>query len=97
MKIEIVKFGAEWCGPCRAMKPAIEAVVKKYNVEDSDVHVQEVDVDENPEMATKYGIRSIPATVFLVENTLVEKKIGVLPAKQIEEIVENIQSGKYEQ
>jgi thioredoxin 1 len=92
--IEVIKFGAEWCGPCRMMKPAISELSKKYNVEESDIKITEIDVDKNPEMSEKYSIRSIPTVVFEVEGSIVQKKIGAVSKDVIESVIFEISVNK---
>jgi thioredoxin 1 len=77
MENKIIKFGAEWCGPCKAMKPQIEKF--KQMIDESDVEVLDVDVDseENADMARKYGVRSIPFTVFLKDGEVKKTLSGL--------------------
>lgn len=88
---KVLKFSASWCGPCRAYKPTFEKVSKMD--EFSDIEFQELDVDENEDLAAEYGIRGVPATIFLnnkeevvdrltglqTETALVEKIREVFP------------------
>lgn len=71
--IEVKKFEASWCGPCRALKPIFENVASKYN----DVNFSYVDVDENFELASKYGIRSVPTVVIEKNGKEVQRFSGV--------------------
>lgn len=91
--VEMIKFGAEWCGPCRMMKPAITSIQEKY-AEDAEVKITNIDVDDNSEMSKEYGVRSIPMFVFLKDNVVSEKKVGVLPADEIERIIESLKSAE---
>jgi thioredoxin 1 len=89
--IEVIKFGAEWCAPCKAMIPIIESLKKKYDaIIESNVSIMSIDIDENPEMASKYKIKSIPTTIFIKNDEVVEKKSGVLNEAQIEEIIKSL-------
>ena len=89
--IEVIKFGAEWCRPCAAMIPIIESLKKKYDaIIESNVSIMSIDIDENPEMASKYKIKSIPTTIFIKNDEVVEKKSGVLNEAQIEEIIKSL-------
>lgn len=88
---KVLKFSASWCSPCRAYKPTFEKVSKMD--EFSDIEFQELDVDENEDLAAEYGIRGVPATIFLnnkeevvdrltglqTETALVEKIREVFP------------------
>lgn len=91
--VEMIKFGAEWCGPCRMIKPAITSIQEKY-AEDAEVKITDIDVDDNSEMSKEYGVRSIPMFVFLKDNVVSEKKVGVLPADEIERIIESLKSAE---
>jgi len=55
--IEVIKFGAQWCGPCRIMGPTIESLIEKYNVEGSDIKIVDIDIDENPQMGSLHKIK----------------------------------------
>lgn len=72
--VAVVDFWAEWCGPCRAITPIIEDLAKEY---DGQVTVGKLNVDDNPEVAMKYGIRSIPTILVLKNGEVVDKTIGV--------------------
>ena len=73
---KILYFSAAWCGPCKTLGPIMESASGQVNY-------QKVDVDDNPELSTKYGIRNIP-TMVLVENGVeIRRKVGVLTKEQI--------------
>ena len=78
---KIIKFGAEWCGPCRML----DSVLADY----TDVPVEVHNIDETPEeVVKKYGIRSVPTMIFVDENNeVVEKKVGAMSLIQIKEVV----------
>jgi len=67
-KLQVLDFYADWCNPCRAMLPAIEALMEEHNIEGSDIEIKKVNVDKEPELTEKYGIRSIPVLVFLKDG-----------------------------
>ena len=71
--IEVKKFEASWWGPCKALKPIFENVASKYN----DVNFSYVDVDEQFELASKYGIRSVPTVVIEKNGNEVQRFSGV--------------------
>jgi thioredoxin 1 len=71
--IEVKKFEASWCGPCKALKPIFENVASKYN----DVNFSYIDVDEQFEIASKYGIRSVPTVVIEKNGKEVQRFSGV--------------------
>jgi len=72
----LVDFWAEWCGPCRAIGPVVEELSKEY---DGKVNVGKVNVDNNPGISMKYGIRNIPALFFFKNGEIVDKQIGAVP------------------
>ena len=69
----LVDFWAEWCGPCRMVGPVVEELASDY---EGRAVVAKVDVDSNPEISVKYGIRSIPTLMFFKNGELVDKIIG---------------------
>jgi thioredoxin 1 len=83
--ITLIDFYAEWCGPCKAMKPVLERF--ESNMGDS-VEVKKIDVDVNQSEASKYGIVSIPTLVILKNGAEVSRKSGVLNDKMLKDWVE---------
>ena len=73
----LVDFWATWCGPCRMLGPVIEQLAEDY--EGKDVIIGKVDVDENPELAQRYGVMSIPTVLLLEDGKEIERKVGVMP------------------
>ena len=73
--ITLVDFGAEWCGPCRSIAPIIEQLAMEY---DGKAVIGKLDVDDNPEVSTKYGVRSIPTLLFLRNGEIVDKHVGLM-------------------
>ena len=72
----LVDFWAAWCGPCRVIAPAIEELATEY---EGRAKVAKLDVDHNPQVAMKYGIRSIPSLIFFKDGKPVDQMIGVVP------------------
>ena len=89
--VVMVDFWANWCGPCRILDPVLENVVKSF---DGRVVVAKVNVDENQELAIKYGIRSIPALKIFKDGSLVKEFVGVLPEGDITTILQSIVGDK---
>ena len=89
--VEVIKLGAEWCAPCKAMAPIIKSLKEKYDaIEGTDINIIEIDIDENPELGEKYKVKSIPTIVFVKDGEMVQKKVGLLNEAQIEEIIKEI-------
>lgn len=78
----IVDFWAVWCGPCRMQTPILEEIEKT-----TDVKVIKVNVDEEPELAAKYQIRSIPTLYYFNDGSVIEKKIGFTNKQDIIKMV----------
>lgn len=72
--VSVVDFWAEWCGPCRMITPIIEELSEEY---DGKATIGKVNVDHNPEVSMKYGIRSIPTILILKDGEVVDKQVGV--------------------
>ena len=80
----LVDFNATWCGPCRMMKPILEAFAKTHK----DVKGVGVDIDENDELAEKYKVATIPCMVVFRDGEEVAREVGILPEKKIAKMVE---------
>ena len=74
----LVDFWATWCGPCRTIAPTIEKIAADY---DGRAKVVKLDVDNNPQTAMKYGIRSIPSLLFFKDGKPVDQMVGVVPER----------------
>jgi thioredoxin 1 len=72
----LVDFWAEWCGPCRMVGPIVEELSKDY---DGKAVVGKVDVDSNPGISMKYGIRNIPTLLIFKGGQVVDKQVGAVP------------------
>ncbi|MEM2461070.1 MAG: thioredoxin, partial [Candidatus Hadarchaeales archaeon] len=78
----VVDFWAAWCPPCRLLSPVVEELAKKYA---GRVVFGKLNVDENPSVAQRFGIMSIPTLLYFKEGKLVDETVGALPASVIEE------------
>ena len=79
----LVDFWAEWCGPCRAVAPVLEQVA-----EESGVSLMQVNIDENPGLAARYGIRSIPTILFVKDGEIVDRVVGAAPKAAFQKIID---------
>jgi thioredoxin 1 len=80
-KVSLVDFWAEWCGPCRMIGPVVEELSKEYA---GKANIVKLNVDENPEVSMKYGVRSIPTLLFIKNGQVVDKQVGVVPKSILE-------------
>ena len=83
--IALVDFWADWCGPCKMLTPTVEALAEQYG---DRVVTGKVNVDEEPELARRFGIMSIPTVVFLKNGKEIERKVGVLPPETFSAVLE---------
>ena len=72
----LVDFWAAWCGPCRAVGPTIEELAEQF---DGEVKIGKLNVDENPQSASGFNIRSIPAVLLFKDGQVVDTLVGVQP------------------
>jgi len=72
----MIDFWAVWCGPCRMIAPIVEEMSGEY---DGRAVIGKVDVDSNPEIAMKYGIRNIPTVLFVKNGEVADKQVGAAP------------------
>jgi len=80
----MVDFWAEWCGPCRAVAPVLEELAE---ASDGEVTLLKVNVDENPGLAARYEIRSIPTILFVKDGEVVDRVVGAVPKATLEKLV----------
>ncbi len=79
--LAVVDFWAEWCGPCRMVTPIIEELSKDF---DGKALIGKVNVDHNPEVSMKYGVRSIPTILFIKNGEIVDKQVGATSKANLE-------------
>lgn len=81
----LVDFWAEWCGPCKMIGPVVEELAEDF---DGKAVIGKVNVDENPETAAKFGIRSIPTLLILKGGEIVDKQVGAVPKNVLSQKIE---------
>ncbi|MBN2745268.1 MAG: thioredoxin [Bacteroidales bacterium] len=72
----LVDLWAEWCGPCRMVKPVVEQLAEEYA---GKAVIGAIDVDSNPNITVEYGVRNIPTLLFFKGGKLVDKQVGAVP------------------
>lgn len=84
--IAVIDFSATWCGPCAMLSPVLEEVSEEMA---GKADFYNIDVDENPALAGKYGIQSIPALVVLKKGEKVNMQVGFQPKENISKFIES--------
>ena len=82
----LVDFWAPWCAPCRAMTPAVEAVAEKFA---GDATIVKINVDENPSVSAKYGIRGIPTVIVFKDGKESNRLVGLSTQDQLAGLIRN--------
>ena len=83
----LVDFWAPWCMPCRMIAPAVEEIARDYT---GKLKVVKINVDEEPDLASRYGIQSIPTLLFFKGGQMVKQQIGAVPRPVLEKIVKEL-------
>ncbi len=81
----LVDFWAEWCGPCKQIAPSLEEIAKEMG---GKLTVAKVNIDENPQTPTQYGVRGIPTLMIFKDGQVAAMKVGALPKSKLVEWVE---------
>lgn len=84
MKLEVLKFSASWCGPCRVLANTLKDVEGITNI----------DIDKEMETARKYNVRSVPLLVFLKDGVEVHRQTGAIPLQQYNQLLDEIKFSK---
>lgn len=80
----IVDFWAEWCGPCKIMAPHFEAVAKEQH---GSIHFGKVDIEANYSLPEKFGVMSVPTTIFFENGEVVHAAVGALTKEALKEMI----------
>jgi thioredoxin len=83
----VADFWAEWCGPCRMIAPVLKELATDYS---DRLKVAKINVDEEPDLAARYGIQSIPTLLFFKGGQVVKQQIGAVPRPVLEKIVKEL-------
>ena len=86
-KPALIDFWAEWCGPCRMIGPIVEELSGEY---EGKAVIAKLNVDENPEVCSKYGIRNIPTILFFKGGEVVDKQVGAVPKNALTQKIDAI-------
>jgi len=87
----LVDFWAPWCAPCRAIAPTVEELAGEYA---GRVGFGKVNVDENPKVATEYGVRSIPTLLLFKDGKPVKQIVGLRPKAELKKNLDDVLAGK---
>ena len=83
----LVDFWAEWCGPCKQIAPSLDEISEEL---DGKMSLAKVNIDENPETPSKYGVRGIPTLMLFKDGEVASTKVGALPKSKLKEWVESV-------
>jgi len=83
----VVDLWAEWCGPCKMLTPIMEEMSTEY---EGKALITKVDVDNNPGIAAKYGVRNIPTVLFFKGGEIVDKQVGAVPKEKLTEKLDSL-------
>ncbi len=83
----LVDFWAAWCGPCRTVGPIVEELAGEYN---DKVKIAKLNVDDNKQTPSKYGVRGIPTLMLFRDGQVVDQIVGAVPKSKIKELLDKV-------
>ncbi len=83
----LVDFWAEWCGPCKQIGPALEEIAAEYG---DKLTIAKVNIDENPQTPTRYGVRGIPTLMLFKDGQVAATKVGAAPKGKLIEWIDSV-------
>jgi len=83
----LIDFWAEWCGPCRMLSPIVDQLAEEY---EGRLKFYKLNVDDNPEVPSKYGIVSIPTLLIFKNGEPVDKLVGAVPKNKVKSVIDEI-------
>ncbi len=83
----LVDYWAEWCGPCKQIAPALEEIANEM---DGRISIAKLNIDENPNTPTKYGVRGIPTLMLFKDGQVAATKVGALPKNKLVDWIESV-------
>ena len=86
----MIDFYAEWCGPCRMMSPVVEEFAKDF---EGRVKIGKINVDEESDLAMRFGVQSIPSFVFIKDGKVVDRVTGAMPKPILKKYLEDLAAG----
>ena len=81
----VVDYWAEWCGPCKQIGPALEEISDEMS---DQITIAKINIDQNPQIASKYGVRGIPTLMIFKDGEITSTKVGAVPKNKIVEWIE---------
>lgn len=82
----LVDYWAEWCGPCRQIAPSLDEISEEM---DGKLTIAKLNIDENPNTPTRYGVRGIPTLMLFKDGEVVATKVGVMPKSQLQNWIDS--------
>lgn len=87
----LIDFWAEWCNPCRMLSPTVDQIAEDYK---DRAIVGKVNIDEEPELANRFGVMSIPTLIVFNDGNVAAKTVGVVPKTKIAAMLDDVLGGK---